>query len=79
MARFSFALGQFHRDAAAPQIARQHGRMAQRRLAQRGDEEIQRLGGFGCPPPLITSLSSPMEKPMPGECTFEPSDSASPS
>ena len=44
---FQFSLGQFHRDSAAPQIARQHGRMAQRRLAQRGDEQVQRLGGLG--------------------------------
>ena len=36
------ALGQFHRVAGAPQIARHHGGAPQRRLAQRRDEQIER-------------------------------------
>ena len=49
------------------------------RFAQRRDEQVQRCRRSASPSTLITRRSSPIEKPMPGACTFEPSDSASPS
>ncbi len=68
----------FDGNAGAPQLPRQFPGVPQSRIAQGRHEDIERRvvrpGST-----VITSRSSPMENPIPGECTFDPSDSAKPS
>ena len=57
----------FHRDAVARAVrAPARAACAQRRFAQRRDEQIERRLAVWSPSTLITRRSSPIEKPMPG-------------